>query len=122
MSRAEIERELAAGFRQRGRTGLAGLVGEPDFDLWVQHESGWRPTVVSQPNNQGMVNGGLFQFWYGHQWARPFFSRGNSASSTFTMPPRQQAHAVVDHFPQVTATTVKGYARDIRARRYRGWP
>lgn len=118
---ATIKRELAAGFRAAGRTGLAEAVDGADFTLWVRQESGWNPRVVSGRTNQGKVNGGLFQFWYGHAWAQPFFSRGNDPRSVFTMAPADQARAVVRHFPHVTAATVRGYAQQIRNGTYRGW-
>lgn len=121
MDRKTIERELARGFASAGRSGLAQLVPTPDFDLWVRQESGWRPAVVSGRTNQGMVNGGLFQFWYGHAWARPYLSAGNNPAGRFTMPVRDQARAVVTHFPHVTASTVREYARQIRAGTYHGW-
>ena len=118
---ATIKQQLAAGFRAAGRTGLAEAVSGPDFALWVQRESGWNPRAVSGRTNQGKVNGGLFQFWYGHAWAQPFFSRGNDPRSVFTMPPADQAGAVVRHFPRVTAAKVRDYAQQIRNGTYRGW-
>lgn len=121
MDRKSIETQLALGFRDMGRTGLAQLVSSSDFNLWISQESGWRPTVVSGRTNQGMVNGGLFQFWFGHSWAKPFFSNGNEPSSRFTMPIADQARSVVRHFPHVTAATVREYARQIRSGTYRGW-
>ncbi|MEO7260457.1 MAG: hypothetical protein ABI047_04245 [Jatrophihabitantaceae bacterium] len=116
-----IKQQLAAGFRAAGRTGLAEAVSGPDFSLWVTQESGWNPRKVSDRSNQGKVNGGLFQFWYGHAWAQPFFSRGNDPRGVFTMAPADQAQAVVRHFPHVTAATVHGYAQQIRNGTYRGW-
>lgn len=121
VTKVEIQRQLIVGFRSSQRLGLAGLVTHADFDLWVRQESGWRPEAVSPANNNGMVNGGLFQFWYGHAWAQPYFSRGNTPASRFTMPVADQARAVVLHFPHVTADTVRGFARAIRAGSYRGW-
>lgn len=116
-----IQAQLAAGFRSLGRTGLASAVPGRDFRLWVQQESGWDPRKVSGRTNQGMVNGGLVQFWYGHAWARPFFSRGNDPGSVFTMSPYEQARSIVTHFPHVTAATVHVYATQIRNGSYRGW-
>ncbi|HEX8767706.1 MAG TPA: hypothetical protein VF714_05005 [Jatrophihabitans sp.] len=118
---ATLKQQLAAGFRSAGRSGLAEAVDGPDFHLWVRQESGWNPRAVSGRTNQGKVNGGLFQFWYGHAWAQPFFSRGNDPRSVFTMPPADQARAVVKHFPHVTAATVRKYAQQIRNGTYRGW-
>jgi len=116
-----VKQQLAEGFRSAGRSGLAEAVTGADFGLWVQTESGWNPRVVSGRTNQGMVNGGLFQFWYGHPWAQRYFSRGNNPQSAFTMPPADQARAVVQHFPHVTAATVHRYAQQIRNGSYSGW-
>ncbi|HST47787.1 hypothetical protein [Jatrophihabitans sp.] len=118
---ASVKQQLAEGFRSAGRAGLAEAVTGADFGLWVQTESGWNPRVVSGRTNQGMVNGGLFQFWYGHTWAQRYFSRGNDPRSVFTMPPADQARAVVRHFPHVTAATVHRYAQQIRNGSYSGW-
>ena len=118
---ATLKQQLAAGFRSAGRAGLAEAVNGADFHLWVRQESGWNPRVVSGRTNQGKVNGGLFQFWYGHSWAQPYFSRGNDPRSVFTMPPADQARAVVRHFPHVTAATVRTYAQQIRNGAYHGW-
>ena len=118
---ATLKQQLAAGFRSADRAGLAAAVHGPDFHLWVGQESGWNPRAVSGRTNQGKVNGGLFQFWYGHSWAQPYFSRGNDPRSVFTMPPADQARAVVRHFPHVTAATVRTYAQQIRNGAYRGW-
>jgi hypothetical protein len=119
-TRAALQAELAAGFRAARRPGLAAMVGSPDFNLWMKTESGWRPGVVSQPTNQGEVNGGLFQFWYGHDWAQPFFSKGNSPAGRFTMPPAEQAKAAATRFG-LTAQDVRRYAAQIRAGTYKGW-
>jgi hypothetical protein len=118
---ATLKQKLATGFSSAGRAGLAEAVHGADFSLWVQTESGWNPRVVSGRTNQGKVNGGLFQFWYGHSWAQPYFSRGNDPRSVFTMPPADQARAVVQHFPHVTAATVHTYAQQIRNGTYHGW-
>jgi len=118
---AAIKLQLVAGFRDVNRLGLASSVQTDDFHLWVKTESGWRPGIVSGRTNQGKVNGGLFQFWYGHAWAQRYFSKGNDPRGVFTMPPREQARSVVKHFPHVTADTVKTYARQIRSGTYRGW-
>lgn len=118
---ATLKQQLAAGFSSAGRAGMAEAVHGADFSLWVQTESGWNPRVVSGRTNQGKVNGGLFQFWYGHAWAQPYFSRGNDPRSVFTMAPADQARAVVRHFPHVTAASVHRYAQQIRNGTYRGW-
>ncbi|MDQ1740604.1 MAG: hypothetical protein QOE53_2256 [Pseudonocardiales bacterium] len=118
---ATLKQQLAAGFRAAGRTGLAEAVDGPDFHLWVRQESGWNPRAVSGRTNQGKVNGGLFQFWYGHSWTQPYFSLGNDPRSVFSMPPADQARAVVRHFPHVTAATVRSYAQQIRNSTYHGW-
>src|SRR5438105_11542643 len=60
-TQAALQAQLAAGFRAARRPGLAAIVGTSDFNLWMKTESGWRPTVISPPVNQGHVNGGLFQ-------------------------------------------------------------
>ena len=118
---ATLKQQLAAGFAAAGRSGLAEAVSGADFALWVQTESGWNPRVVSGRTNQGKVNGGLFQFWYGHAWAQPYFSRGNDPRGVFTMAPADQARAVVRHFPHVTAASVHRYAQQIRNGSYSGW-
>ena len=91
------------------------MVDGPDFNLWLKTESGWRPSVVSAPVNRGNVNGGLFQFSFEHKWAQPYFSKGNSQTGRFTMPPREQAKAAAAQFGLT--------ARDahIRAGTYKGW-
>jgi hypothetical protein len=119
-SRASVQAQLAAGFKAAGKPALATLVGTPDFNLWLKTESGWRSTAVSPANNQGMVNGGLFQFWYGHPWAQQYFSKGNVATSRFTMPVRDQANAAVKYF-NLTPQAVHQYAAQIRAGTYHGW-
>jgi hypothetical protein len=118
---ATLKQQLAGGFSSAGRAGLAEAVSGADFSLWVQTESGWNPRVVSGRTNQGKVNGGLFQFWYGHAWVQPYFSRGNDPRGVFTMAPADQARAVVRHFPHVTAASVHRYAQQIRNGSYRGW-
>lgn len=116
-----IKQQLAAGFRAASRTGLAEAVSGPDFTLWVQQESGWNPRKVSDRSNQGKVNGGLFQFWYGHDWAQQYFSRGNDPRGVFIMATADQARAVVRYFPHVTAARVRTYAQQIRNGTYHGW-
>jgi hypothetical protein len=121
LDRATIKRQLRAGFREVGRTGLVRMVSTDDFSVWVNQESGWNPRRVSGRTNQGKVNGGLFQYWYGHRWAQKYFSRGNDPSGAFTMTPKGQAVALVHHFPHVTPARIRGFAQQIRNGTYQGW-
>jgi hypothetical protein len=121
LDRDAIKRLLRDGFRDVGRSDLADMVSTADFSVWVNQESGWDPTKVSGRTNQGKVNGGLFQFWYGHEWAQPYFSRGNDPSGVFTMTPHGQAVAIEHHFPHVTNDLIRKWADQIRNGTYQGW-
>jgi hypothetical protein len=110
-----VKAQLRAGFRSVGRNDLARFVDHPDFQTWIQQESGWNPRAVSPANNQGKANGGLFQFWFGHAWAAPYNKNGK-----FTMSVYDQAINAVKHFG-LTVGEIKRYANSIRAGSYKGW-
>jgi hypothetical protein len=110
-----VKAQLRAGFRSVGRNDLARFVDHPDFQTWIQQESGWNPKVVSPANNKGLANGGLFQFWFGHDWAAPYNKNGN-----FTMTVFDQAVNAVKHFG-LTVGEIKRYATSIRNGSYGGW-
>jgi hypothetical protein len=112
---AKIDRQLYRGFIDAGRPDLARLVGTKDFNAWVNAESGFRPDVVSQYYAEHGVNYGLFQFWEGHDWTKPYVE-GNS----FTATPYQQAKLVAKYF-DLTPGEVHTYADQIRAGTYQGW-
>lgn len=107
--------QLRAGFAAAGRQDLANMVGTPAFNAWINAESGGRANAVSKANNHGMPNGGIFQFWYGHEWAKPFFQGGQ-----FTMSPYQQAQYAAKYF-HLTPAHIQQYAQQIASHTYRGW-
>lgn len=111
----DVNAQLIQGFKDSGRPDLAAMVNTPAFNRWIQAESGGRPGAVSAANNQGLPNGGLFQFWRGHSWTAPYF-QGN----TFTMTPYQQAQAAAKYF-HLTPQKITGYASQIANHSYRGW-
>ena len=116
--------QLKQGFIDAGRPDLARFVSSKDFKLWVRAESGGNARNVSIPNNNGMVNGGLFQFWAGHDWAQKYFKKGLTSSfdqgNRFQMSIHDQAVAAVRHFG-LTVAEIKRYADQIRADTYVGW-
>jgi len=114
-------RQLEAGFRGAGRPDLASMVTSPEFSIWIQQESGWNPRIVSERTNHEMVNGGLFQFWYGNAWSQPFFSRGNDPTGAFLLSPEEQAAAATQHFPGLTTERIRSFAQEIRNGTYHGW-
>ena len=126
-SHKEIKRRLQDGYRKVGRGDMADIVMSDDFHLWISQESGWNPENVSLPNNNGRVNGGLFQFWYGdgnRDWVEPFFSMGGTKSydqgNRFTMSIEDQAKASVQHF-DLTVSDIRTYGTQIRGGYYEGW-
>lgn len=110
-----IEAQLRAGFLKAGRPDLARMVGTAAFDKWVGAESGWDPTAVSPANNNGQRNGGLFQFWYGHDFSDPY-----EGQNKFTATPYQQAIMAAQNFG-LTAGDIKDYAHQINQGSYGGW-
>lgn len=110
-----LEEQLRQGFLAAGRPDLARMVGRPSFDTWVGQESGGNPYAVSPANNQGQRNGGLFQFWYGHDFTDPYEGAGK-----FTMSPYDQAYNAATQF-DLDPGDIKSYARSIRRGDYEGW-
>ena len=110
-----IMEQLRQGFLDAGRPDLARMVGTGAFDTWIGQESGWDPQAVSPTNNQGQANGGLFQFWYGHD-----FSNKAEGRRRFKASPYQQAQWAATQF-DLTPQDIRGYARDIREGDYGGW-
>lgn len=111
----QVEQQLRRGFLDAGKPGLARMVGRPSFDRWIGQESGWRPGAVSPANNQGQRNGGLFQFWYGHDFSDPY-----EGLNKFTMPVRLQAEMAATQFG-LTPRDIRRYGREIRQGTYQGW-
>ena len=110
-----IKKQLMQGFRDAGRPDLAKMVRTSAFDTWIGQESGWRPGAVSPTNNQGQANGGLFQFWYGHD-----FSNSAEGKNRFKASPYQQAIWAAKNFT-LTPERIKEFAQQIRAGTYGGW-
>lgn len=107
--------QLRAGFLEAGRPDLARMVGTPAFQKWIGQESGWDPNAVSPANNQGLRNGGLFQFWYGHDFSNPYEGAGSFSAS-----PYEQAIMAAKNF-DLDPGDIRGYARQINRGTYRGW-
>lgn len=107
--------QLRQGFLDAGRPDLAKMVGTGAFDTWIGAESGWDPNAVSPANNQGQKNGGLFQFWYGHD-----FSNSAEGANSFNASPYQQAIWAAKNF-SLDPGDIRGYARQIRSGSYPGW-
>lgn len=110
-----VQRKLYKGFMDAGRSDLAEMVGTPAFDTWVNQESGYRPGAVSAANNQGLQNGGLFQFWYGHDFSNPY-----EGQNRFSMPVRKQARMAATQF-DLDPNDILSYAKQIRSGTYKGW-
>ena len=110
-----IDQQLIAGFMRAGRPDLAKMVGGQAFETWMNQESGGDPTAVSPANNQGQANGGLFQFWYGHDFSDPYEGANN-----FTMPVAKQAKMAATQF-NLTPERIREFARQIRQGDYAGW-
>lgn len=110
-----VKGQLYAGFIEAGRPDLAKMVFTKEFDKWIGAESGWRPGVVSPANNQGLANGGLFQFWFGHDWTSKYIKNGE-----FTASPYQQAILAARHF-DLTPDDIRTYAHQIDRDEYVGW-
>lgn len=110
----QVERKLRRGFLKADRRDLARMVGTDAMDTWIGQESGWDPTAVSPANNQGLPNGGLFQFWYGHDFSNPW------EGSKFTMPIAKQAKMAATQF-NLTPARIREFARQIRNGTYKGW-
>lgn len=111
----DVLEQLRAGFLAAGRPDLADMVGRRSFDTWVDQESGWDEDIVSPANNQGLPNGGLFQFWYGHD-----FSNGAEGANSFNASPYQQAIWAATQFG-LDPKDIRGYARSINNGTYGGW-
>lgn len=107
--------QLRAGFLAAGRPDLARMVGTDDFEDWIGQESGWRPGAVSPANNQGLRNGGLFQFWYGHDFSNPYEGRNKFKAS-----PYEQAIMAANNF-DLDPGDIRRYAQQIRSGTYSGW-
>jgi hypothetical protein len=107
--------QVYAGFMDAGRPDLARMVGTKEFTTWVNAESGGNPRRVSGPINQGLRNGGLFQFWFGHDWAEEFYN-----GKVYTQSAYEQAQSVVKYF-DLTPADIRRYAASIRAGTYGGW-
>lgn len=110
-----IQQKLYRGFMDAGRPDLAKMVGTPAFDTWINQESGYRPGAVSPANNQGQPNGGLFQFWYGHDFSNP-----HEGQNRFTMPVRKQARMAATQF-DLDPEDILSYASQINSGTYKGW-
>ena len=110
-----LHRKLYKGFMDAGRPDLAAMVGTPAFDTWIDQESSGDFGAVSDANNQGLPNGGGFQFWAGHDWAKPYFQGG-----TFTMGPRKQAFTAATKF-NLTPDRIREFAKAIQSGTYKGW-
>lgn len=110
-----VRAQLIKGFIEAGRPDLAKMVRTKAFDTWIGQESGWDADVVSPANNQGLRNGGLFQFWYGHD-----FSNMAEGNKRFNASPYQQAIWAATQF-DLTPADIRNYARAIRQGTYRGW-
>jgi hypothetical protein len=124
---AAIQDQLVAGLKSVGGSraaAMAAAVKTNDFYTWVNTESGWNPQNVSPANNQGVNNGGLFQFWYGHPWAQRFFSQGGGSSyaqgNRFLMSVPDQARSLMQYF-DVDVNKVHTYASQINSGTYKGW-
>lgn len=111
----DLNAQLKAGFERAGRSDLAAMVGSPAFEAWINAESGGNPEEVSPANNQGKPNGGIFQFWAGHDWAQPYF-QGNR----FTMSPEDQAYYAATKF-NLTPQRIQAFASEIQSGNYPGW-
>jgi hypothetical protein len=112
---AGVKAQLIRGFIAAGKPELAEMVRTKAFDTWINAESGWNPSIVSEANNQGLANGGLFQIWYGHDFSNKFENPGR-----FTATPFQQAKMVAKFF-DLKPGEIRQYARQIRAGTYPGW-
>lgn len=107
--------QLRQGFMDAGRPDLAKMVGHDNFMTWMNQESGGDPHVVSPANNQGLPNGGLFQFWYGHDFSNPAEGR-----KRFKASPYQQAMWAAQNF-DLTPQDIHTYANQIANGSYGGW-
>lgn len=104
----DVRAQLKEGFMSVGRKDLADYVDTPEFSTWIQQESGWDPNSTSPANNHGKPNYGLFQFWAGHNFARPGMSV------------RDQAIIAATKF-NLSPQRIAGFANEIRRGSYKGW-
>ena len=111
-----LRAQLIRGFEDAGRDDLARMVKTRAFDTWIGAESGWDKNVVSPANNQGLRNGGLFQFWYGHDFTDKY-----EHENKFTASPYEQAQMVAKYFSHLDPADIRRYARQIRSGSYPGW-
>lgn len=122
----ELVERLKAGYRRANRPDMVEICDSTDMKTWLGAESAgtYDPTIVSPANNNGKVNGGLFQFWAGHPWAVQYFTKGvytpGSSGNKFTAGIEQQAVFSVTNF-NLTPSDVATYAREIRDGTYHGW-
>jgi hypothetical protein len=107
-----VKAQLYQGFMDAGRPDLAAMVSTPEFQKWIAQESGWRPDAVSQANNHGLANDGLFQVWRGHKF--------NANGQVSSMSPYDQAQIVAKYF-HLTPADIRRYAQQITAGEYAGW-
>lgn len=110
------DKQLYQGFIDAGRPDLARMVGTKDFRTWLNQESGYDPTRVSQPYD-GIRNYGMFQF-RGHDWQAQYITDGGN---TWTASAYEQAKLVAKYFGHLTAGKIHEYAAQIRAGDYHGW-
>jgi hypothetical protein len=111
-----VRAQLIQGFRDAGRADLAKMVRTKAFDTWIGQESGWDFSAVSPANNQGMPNGGGFQFWYGHDFTNKY-----EGAKNFKASPYEQAQLVAKYFSHLDPEDIRRYARMIRKGTYEGW-
>ena len=111
-----VKAQLARGFRDSGRPDLAKMVRTQDFQTWIDAESGWNVSSVSQYFPGHGRNFGLFQFWQGHAWTSNYLS-----GDQWTADPYTQAKLVSRYFPHLGPNDIRNYAQQIRAGDYAGW-
>jgi cell wall-associated NlpC family hydrolase len=109
------EQQLYQGFVDAGRQDLADLVGTKDFTTWLNAESGWNVSSVSQYYAGHGRNYGLFQFAQIHPWTEKYLEDGQWTADAYT-----QAKLVARYF-NLTAADVHTYADQIRSGSYAGW-
>lgn len=109
------DKQLYQGFIDAGRPDLARMVGTKDFRTWLNQESGYDPSTVSQPYD-GIRNYGIFQF-RGHDWQQQYIN----ANGEWTADAYTQAKLVAKYFGHLTPGKIHEYAAQIKAGDYHGW-